>query len=104
MMGSSSAASTPDFNTDVNVHAHSISLKEQRSARAKSLKDIKSRSGGSLIPESLKHIEEDEEHAFTAENLRKLGQVCLTILLSISALPCRSIDLIPQRRKKEHGC
>lgn len=75
LMGSSSAAPTPDFKTGVNVHEHSISLKEQRSARARNLEDIKSRTGGSLIPESMKHIEEDEEHAFTAENLRKLGQV-----------------------------
>ncbi|KAJ1475153.1 hypothetical protein T484DRAFT_1634310 [Baffinella frigidus] len=77
-MGSSSAAPTPDFKTGVNVHEHSISLKEQRSARARNLEDIKSRTGGSLIPESMKHIEEDEEHAFTAENLRKLGQAQLT--------------------------
>lgn len=72
---SQSASSTPDFNTDVNVHEHSISLKVQRRTRAENLEQIKARTGGSLIPESIKHVEEDEEHAITAENLRKLGQV-----------------------------
>mmetsp|Transcript_32260 Transcript_32260/g.63018 ORF Transcript_32260/g.63018 Transcript_32260/m.63018 type:complete len:435 (+) Transcript_32260:156-1460(+) len=67
---------TPDFNTSVNVHEHSISLRDKRSAR---MEEMRSRTKGSLVPSSLQHIEEDEEHKLTAENLRKMGQTRLTL-------------------------
>jgi hypothetical protein len=67
---------TPDFNTSVNVHEHSISLRDKRSQR---LSEMGEKSKQSLVPASLKHIAEDDEHQITAENLRKLGQEKLTM-------------------------
>lgn len=67
---------TPDFNTSVNVHEHTISLREKRTAR---LKEMSGRTKGSLVPSSIQHVEEDEEHKTTAENLRKMGQERLTL-------------------------
>lgn len=68
-------STTPDFNTSVDVHKHSISL---RQTRAEKLKEMTPATTGSLIPDSIKHVEEDEEHITTAENLKKLGQAALT--------------------------
>jgi hypothetical protein len=38
---------TPDFNTSVNVHEHTISLREKRTAR---IKEMGERTKGSLVP------------------------------------------------------
>lgn len=70
-----SSSPTPDFNTNVNVAEHSISLKQ---ARAKKLEELKATTKHSLVAESIKHVEGDEEHIMTAEALRKLGQERLT--------------------------
>eukprot|EP00960_Hanusia_phi_P044761 756805-Hanusia_phi.AAC.6 len=67
---------TPDFNTDVNVHEHTMVL---RKVREKKIEEMKSRTSASLIPESMKHVEEDEEHKTTARNLKELGQQRLTM-------------------------
>ncbi len=72
----SSAPVTPDFTTSVNVHEHSISLRNKRS---QVLSGMGAKTTESLIPSSLKHITEDEEHKLTAENLKKLGQERLTM-------------------------
>jgi len=53
----------------------SISL---RKARAKKLAELKDTTRHSLVAESIKHVEEDEEHMLTADALRKLGQAQLT--------------------------
>jgi hypothetical protein len=37
---------TPDFNTSVNVHEHTISLREKRTAR---IKEMGERTKGSLV-------------------------------------------------------
>ena len=67
---------TPDFNTDVNVHQHRIEL---RKVREKKIEEIKRRTSVSLIPESMRHVEEDEDHKTTARNLKELGQQRLTM-------------------------
>ena len=64
---------TPDFTTSVDIHKHAL-----RSRRADKLKEYESVTAGSLIPESLKHVEEDEEHKETARKLREMGQENLT--------------------------
>jgi hypothetical protein len=64
---------TPDFTTGVDIHKHSL-----RSRRADKLKEFTTATAGSLIPESLKHIEEDEEHKETTRKLREMGQENLT--------------------------
>jgi sulfatase maturation enzyme AslB (radical SAM superfamily) len=53
----------------------SISLKR---TRAKKLEELKATTNHSLVAESIKHVEGDEEHIMTAEALRKLGQERLT--------------------------
>jgi hypothetical protein len=70
---SASSPITPDFTTSVQIHKHTL-----RSRRADKLKEYESVTAGSLIPESLKHIEEDEEHKETTRKLREMGQENLT--------------------------
>lgn len=53
----------------------SISL---RKARVKKIIELKDSTRHSLVAESIKHVEEDEEHMLTADALRKLGQAQLT--------------------------
>ena len=53
----------------------SISL---RKARAKKLQELKATTTHSLVADSIRHVEEDEEHILTADALRKLGQEKLT--------------------------
>ncbi|EKX33479.1 hypothetical protein GUITHDRAFT_160284 [Guillardia theta CCMP2712] len=67
---------TPDFNTDVNVHQHRIEL---RKVREKKIEEIRGRTSASLIPDSMRHVEEDEDHKTTARNLKELGQQRLTM-------------------------
>ncbi|KAI8485309.1 hypothetical protein Bbelb_368730 [Branchiostoma belcheri] len=73
----------PDFNTDVDVHTHRLKRPERpppSPARHRwvGLEGLRERTEGSLIPETLKEMEKDEQFKITAENLRRLGQVKLT--------------------------
>ncbi len=65
---------TPDFNTSVDIHTHTL-----RTRRAEKLKMLETETAGSLIPASLKHTEQDEEHKETARQLLEMGQEKLTI-------------------------
>jgi hypothetical protein len=65
---------TPDFTTSVNVG----DIRIGRPKRAATLKDLKAKDTGSLIPETLKDMEVDVEFQVNQENLRKLGQKKLT--------------------------
>ena len=99
----SSKPVTPDFNTSVNVAEHrccflnldvqagasgalpstncdcgNVSSISLRKTRAKKLEELHKTTSHSLVAESIKHVEEDEEHMITADALRKLGQAQLT--------------------------
>lgn len=65
---------TPDFTTSVNVG----DIRLARPKRAATLKDLKARDAGSLIPETLKEMEQDTEFQLNKEALLKLGQKKLT--------------------------
>jgi len=65
---------TPDFTTSVNVG----DIRLGRPKRAATLKDLRSKDQGSLIPETLKDMETDTEFQINQENLKKLGQKKLT--------------------------
>ena len=65
---------TPDFNTSVDIHTHTL-----RNRRAEKLKTLNTDTIGSLIPASLKHTEQDEEHKETARQLLEMGQEKLTM-------------------------
>jgi sulfatase maturation enzyme AslB (radical SAM superfamily) len=49
-----------------------------RKVRAKKLEELMATTKHSLIAESIKHVDEDDEHVMTADALRKLGQAQLT--------------------------
>ncbi|XP_070558787.1 uncharacterized protein [Ptychodera flava] len=75
----------PDYNTDVNTHQHKLKRPEKPPPKVpkarptwKGIRDLEARAKVSLIPDTLKHMEENEEFKITAENLRKLGQAQLT--------------------------
>ncbi|XP_077994375.1 uncharacterized protein LOC144448095 [Glandiceps talaboti] len=75
---SKSNVDLPDFNTDVNIHEHKLRRPEKPPPTWQGLKNLKGRLKGSLIPETLQHMEENEDFKITAENLKKLGQAKLT--------------------------
>ena len=64
---------TPDFNTSVEIHTHQLRVR-----RAEKLKEVARFTEGSLIPASLQHTEENEEHIETARQLQEMGQEKLT--------------------------
>nr|XP_006812229.1 PREDICTED: uncharacterized protein LOC100373547 [Saccoglossus kowalevskii] len=70
----------PDYNTDVNIHAHRLKRPEKPSPAVSRewFRDLDTRTKNSLIPETLKHMSENEEFKITTENLKKFGQVKLT--------------------------
>ncbi|XP_022088369.1 uncharacterized protein LOC110978040 isoform X1 [Acanthaster planci] len=71
----------PDYNTSVNVHEHRLKRPEKPPPLRKKwvgLDELKQRTKGSLIPETLKEMEQNEDFQITAANLRKMGQAKLT--------------------------
>lgn len=77
----------PDYNTSVNVHEHKLqrpTAKKDSSVAApprqkwEGLKGLHQRTKDSLIPDTLKEMDESEDFKVTAANLRKLGQAKLT--------------------------
>lgn len=73
-LSSSTKPVTPDFTTSVNVG----DIRLARPKRAATLKDLKAKDAGSLIPETLKEMEQDTEFQLNKEALMKLGQKKLT--------------------------
>ncbi|KAK3612503.1 hypothetical protein CHS0354_024473 [Potamilus streckersoni] len=77
-----SSKEQPDYNTDVNIHEHK--LKRPEGSRKKQIKawdgleDLKARTKGSLIPDTLKEMEESEEFQLTVKKLKEMGQAKLT--------------------------
>ncbi|CAM9762199.1 unnamed protein product [Scytosiphon promiscuus] len=73
---------TPDFVTPVDVGSINLSKPTKTPARSGKwvgLKGLDDRTAGSLIPETLQGMENDEEFQLTAAKLRKLGQRKLTL-------------------------
>ncbi|XP_053384227.1 uncharacterized protein LOC128550095 [Mercenaria mercenaria] len=72
----------PDYNTSVNVHEHKLTRPVAKpvaeTQKWKGLQDLKSRAKTSLIPETLKEMDENEEFKITAAELKRLGQKKLT--------------------------
>lgn len=71
--------SLPDFNTSVDVSSHSLPVSKAQAARKLRRKLLKeSPVATSLIEQTLKEMEEDEEFIQTAKNLKEFGQKKLT--------------------------
>lgn len=70
----------PDYNTSINIHEHKLKRPDRPpgSARWKGLEGLKERTRESLIPDTLKEMDESEEFKITAANLKRLGQAKLT--------------------------
>ncbi|XP_033751849.1 LOW QUALITY PROTEIN: uncharacterized protein LOC117335775 [Pecten maximus] len=79
-------ADLPDYNTSVDIHEHKLSRPTAPPPRPgpppgvrwKGLRDLEQRTKGSLIPETLKQMEQDEDFKLTAEKLKRLGQKQMT--------------------------
>lgn len=82
------SADLPDYKTDINVHEHKLTrpLAKPQSAgktdgrdlKWKGLRDLKTRTKASLIPDTLKEMEENEDFKITSAELKRLGQKKLT--------------------------
>ncbi|XP_041472086.1 uncharacterized protein LOC121421457 [Lytechinus variegatus] len=70
----------PDFNTSVNIHEHKLNrpVKPTKNTNAQTQKKKERAKLGSLIPETLKEMENDEEFKITAQKLKQMGQAKLT--------------------------
>jgi len=68
----------PDYNTSVNVADIKLT-KAKRPGSWKGLDDLKQRTSGSLIADTLKEMEGDAEFQLNAKRLRELGQKKLTM-------------------------
>ncbi|XP_052798330.1 uncharacterized protein LOC128230259 isoform X2 [Mya arenaria] len=71
----------PDYNTSINVHEHKLTRpggKPNSTVKWKGLTGLKDRTQDSLVPITLKEMEESDDFKLTEENLRKLGQQTLT--------------------------
>lgn len=66
----------PDYNTSVEVGSHRLTRPQKPPPTPKweGLKDLEERTKGSLIPDTLKEMEEDEDFKLTAAKLREMGQ------------------------------
>ncbi|XP_060575925.1 uncharacterized protein LOC132733287 [Ruditapes philippinarum] len=82
-----SSPDLPDYNTDINVHEHKLNRPVAKPASSgpghdkdkwKGLLDLKARTKTSLIPDTLKEMDENEEFKITAAELKRLGQKKLT--------------------------
>lgn len=72
-------ANLPDFNTSVEVHEHKLSRPDKPPSKvADNLKQKPIVKMESLIPETLREMENDADFKITAQNLRKMGQAKLT--------------------------
>ncbi|XP_013403753.1 uncharacterized protein LOC106169016 [Lingula anatina] len=72
------APELPDYNTDVNIHQHKLKRPDRPPPSWTGLQGLKERTQGSLIPETLKEMQEDKQFQITAEQLKKFGQAKLT--------------------------
>eukprot|EP00057_Strongylocentrotus_purpuratus_P000823 XP_001184067.2 PREDICTED: uncharacterized protein LOC754002 [Strongylocentrotus purpuratus] len=76
----------PDFNTSVDIHEHKLArpVKPTQSTTNAQLQKKKERvklkmaKMDSLIPETLREMEKDEEFKITAQKLKEMGQAKLT--------------------------
>ncbi|CAH1787794.1 unnamed protein product [Owenia fusiformis] len=68
----------PDYNTSVNIHEHKLKRPDKPPPKWTGLKGLEKRAKGSLIPDTLKEMEESEEFKLTAARLKELGQKKLT--------------------------
>ncbi|XP_033118383.1 uncharacterized protein LOC117117998 [Anneissia japonica] len=69
----------PDLNTSVDVHKHKLERPKPTPKITKDeLKTLEKDTKGSLIPETLKQMENDADFQMNMENLKKLGQKKLT--------------------------
>ncbi|PIK51720.1 hypothetical protein BSL78_11393 [Apostichopus japonicus] len=69
--------SLPDYNTSVDVHTHKLKRPEKIQRGAEIKQNVK-RNLTSLIPETLRDMEVNEDFQVTAAQLKKLGQKQLT--------------------------
>lgn len=71
----------PDYNTSINIHEHKLQRPTRpppKLPRWEGLQDLSERTKGSLIPETLKQMENDEDFQITAKQLKEMGQKKLT--------------------------
>lgn len=75
----STKVSLPDYNTSVEVHTHKLKRPAVRVSREQvSVEKTVRKTSTSLIPETLKEMEGNEDFQITAAQLKKLGQKQLT--------------------------
>lgn len=79
--GDTARPDLPDYNTSVDVHSHKLTRPTARpkpsastAKRWEGLKDLAERTKGSLIPDTLKEMENDPEFKMTLEKLNKIGR------------------------------
>lgn len=70
-------ATLPDYNTSVDVHIHRLKRPE-RAKKPSASQRIAQKPATSLIPETLKEMESNQDFQLTAAQLKKLGQEQLT--------------------------
>ncbi|XP_071955817.1 uncharacterized protein [Antedon mediterranea] len=70
----------PDFKTSVDVHEHKLERPKRPAPRIskEELKILEKDTKGSLIPETLKEMQNDKEFKINMENIKKYGQKKLT--------------------------
>lgn len=71
----------PDYNTSVNVHEHKLKRPQRKTNKQRlwdGMAGLEKRTVGSLIPDTLKQMDEDEDFKITAKALEELGQKQLT--------------------------
>lgn len=80
----SSSTELPDYKTSVNVHEHKLQRPADLKAKPpdlnkwQGLKDLQTRTKDSLIPSTLKEMEESEDFQLTMTELKRQGQKKLT--------------------------
>lgn len=71
----------PDYNTSINIHEHKLQRPTRpppKLPRWEGLQDLSERTKGSLIPETLKEMENDKDFQISAKQLKEMGQRKLT--------------------------
>jgi len=68
----------PDYNTSINIHEHKLARPTKPPPKREKLKEFLSDTRGSLIPDTLKEMEADDEFQKTLKDLKTKGQVKMT--------------------------
>lgn len=71
-------AKLPDLTTSINVHEHKLTRPTKPPPKREKLKEFLSDTRGSLIPETIKEMEKDDEFQRTLKELKTKGQVKMT--------------------------